>query len=116
VTATSLTDALVPGGTAGQIGITIANPSLNASVQVSSFVVAVTGTSNTGCTAADFTVTQATGWSVNGATAGGLPAVIPAGQSAVANTTARDGPTIALISTAPTACEGVTVNLSETAS
>jgi hypothetical protein len=116
VTANNLNDSLVPGSNPGTIDVTITNPSTTTDVQVSNFVVAVTGTSNSGCTAADFTVTQATAWGPPNSPAGPLPVDIPPGGMVEATFLSHNGPTIGLISTAPTACEGVTVNLSETAS
>lgn len=111
VTATSKTDALMPGGSAGMVTVTVTNNSGHPA-DVSGVTVQVTGTSNEGCGPTNFTVTQGTFY--NTGTAVSFPYALASGSSIAA--TASNAPTVALNADAATACQGVTVDLSETAS
>jgi hypothetical protein len=117
VNALSPTDALIPGGPAGNVKVWVTNTNPEA-VHVSSVVVSVTGTSNPLCTAADFTVTQPIFGEQAGGPAVTLPFTLQTGGDTLttgANYGGTDA-TIAMIPTAPGDCSGVTVNLSEVAS
>lgn len=105
VTQNSTVTGLYPGGPSQAIDFTINNPSAGQQY-VTSVAIAVTGTSNVGCTAADFQVTQPT------ITAG----EIPSGGTAYAGATT--GAAIQMIdrATNQNACKGATVNLSYTVS
>jgi hypothetical protein len=93
---------LYPGGPAQDVAIDITNPN-DAAVTLANLTTTVTGTSNAGCTAADFQVTDA--WTTT-AIAGGATVNYPA----VA--------TIAMLNTGSDqdACKGVTIDLAFSAS
>lgn len=102
ITSTSTITGLYPGGPAQDIDLNIDNPGPSAQY-VGTVAVAVTSTSNPGCDASDFTVTDA---AVNDD--------VPVGAT---NAYTGNGATIAMINKATNqdACKNVTVNLSFTA-
>lgn len=114
VTAMNRTDGLEPGATA-TIPVSITNGN-SAPVRVSAVTVSVTGTSSPGCTASWFTIVTApmfkitTGGSIT-ATGVSAPFTLPAGAGA--EPASPSGDRLALSATAPTTCQGVTINLAE---
>jgi hypothetical protein len=114
VGAINMTDALTPGGPAGNIKVWV-NDTGAAPVQVSSVVVAVTGTSaGAACAASNFVVTQPV-FGVVGQGVVSLPYTLPA-VSGDMSTDFGSNAMVAMVASAPVACENVTVNLSEVAS
>jgi hypothetical protein len=105
VTQDSTITGLFPGGPNVAIDFTINNPAPGPQF-VTAVAIAVTGTSNGGCTAADFQVTQPTITAAN----------IPIGATSYLG--ASTGAAIRMIDTGvnQNACKGVTVNLSYTVS
>ena len=105
VTQTNTVTGLYPGGSAQNIDLNIANS--NAAAQyLAKVAVSVSSTSNAGCTAADFTVTQAT-----------IGAEVPSGATN-AYAGATTGATIKMnnAATSQDACKNVTINLAFAAS
>lgn len=97
-------NAMYPGDTAQNIVITVHNPSTQ-TVYVTSVAAAVTGTTNSGCTAADFTVALS-------------PVSVGAQILAGADLVLSSSPTIKFNNTGANqdACKSVTVNLGFTIS
>ena len=105
VTQTNTVTGLYPNGPAQAIDLNVANS--NASAQrLATVAVTVSSTSNAGCTAADFTVTNAT-----------INAEVPSG-STNAYLGSATGATIKMInaSTSQDLCKNVTINLAFNAS
>jgi hypothetical protein len=105
VTQTNTVTGLYPGGSAQNIDLNIANS--NAAAQrLETVAVSVSSTSNAGCTAADFTVTDAT-----------IGAEVPSGATN-AYAGATTGATIKMnnAATSQDACKNVTINLAFNAS
>ena len=105
VTQTNTVTGLYPGGSAQNIDLNIANS--NAAAQrLETVAVSVSSTSNPGCTAADFTVTDAT-----------IAAEVPSG-STNAYAGATTGASIKMKNTAGNQdlCKNVTINLAFNAS
>lgn len=105
VTQTNTVTGLYPGGPAQDINLNIAN-SNSAAQRLETVVVSVSSTSDAGCTAADFTVTDAT-----------IGAEVPSGATnAYAGSTS--GASIKMKDTAGNqdACKNVTINLAFNAS
>jgi len=105
VTQTNTVTGLYPGGSAQNIDLNIANS--NAAAQrLETVAVSVSSTSNAGCTAADFTVTDAT-----------IGAEVPSGATN-AYAGATTGATIKMKNavTSQDACKNVTINLAFNAS
>jgi len=105
VTQTNTVTGLYPGGSAQNINLNIANS--NAAAQrLETVGVSVSSTSNAGCTAADFTVTDAT-----------IGAEVPSGATN-AYLGSATGATIKMknASTSQDACKNVTINLAFNAS
>lgn len=105
VTQTNTVTGLYPGGPAQDINLNIAN-SNSAAQRLETVAVSVSSTSDAGCTAADFTVTDAT-----------IAAEVPSG-STNAYLGSATGATIKMKDTAGNqdACKNVTINLAFNAS
>ena len=105
VTQTNTVTGLYPGGPAQDINLNIAN-SNSAAQRLETVAVSVSSTSDAGCTAADFTVTDAT-----------IAAEVPSG-STNAYLGSATGATIKMknASTSQDACKNVTINLAFNAS
>ncbi len=118
VVAQAENDALLPGGSVGNVPIRITDPSTaSGPANVSAVTVAVTGTSNSGCTAASFTTTNPPSFTDNsGNLLGSYPYVVAPGTTIYDTGMGNTMATVGLNASAPTACEGVTVNLLVTVS
>ena len=105
VTQTNTVTGLYPGGPAQDINLNIAN-SNSAAQRLETVAVSVSSTSDAGCTAADFTVTDAT-----------IAAEVPSG-STNAYAGATTGATIKMKNTGSSqdACKNATINLAFNAS
>ena len=105
VTQTNTVTGLYPGGPAQDINLNIAN-SNSAAQRLETVAVSVSSTSDAGCTAADFTVTDAT-----------IAAEVPSG-STNAYLGSATGATIKMknAATSQDACKNVTINLAFSAS
>ena len=105
VTQTNVVTGLYPGGPAQDINLNIAN-SNSAAQRLETVAVSVSSTSDAGCTAADFTVTDAT-----------IAAEVPSG-STNAYLGSATGATIKMknAATSQDACKNVTINLAFNAS
>ena len=110
VYAPTATDALMPGGAAGSIPITVTNDLTPNTVQVLNVRLHVTGTSDGSCTADDFTVQQPTTFTDRSTSNSDvtLPYLMQGDDTITSNDAM-----VTLNADAPTDCSGVTVNLSE---
>lgn len=119
VTVTSATDALTPGGTAGDIAYKVLNGNASDVVINTAPVLSVLSTSaGAACDPTNFTVTQepiaswrygSPGSENQSVTA--FPITLHAGQDLVTGPGGGTQPKLAMISAAPTGCENVTVNV-----